>query len=288
MPTTNNPLIKLEQKHNVQWRDFRIGDLFEHVAQGRRLRKQDHAAGTLPFVMAGVTNTGISGHISNDVRIFPSNSLTIDILGNVFYRNYEYGMGDDTGTYWNTKKILSQNIMLFISSSISKKICGQYSYGHKLRSSRRLNIKIPLPINKNGSPNYNFMEKFIQTLRKERIATLEAYLSSAGLADYRLTHEEKEALRQIQHIPFDQFTLESLFGKATRGKRLKSADRIMGKLPFVTAGESNNGISTWIGNKVDIFSKNTITIDMFGSAKYRNYEYGADDHVAVIHTEKNK
>lgn len=29
-------------------------------------------------------------------------------------------------------------------------------------------------------------------------------------------------------------------------------------------------------------------IDMFGSAKYRSYEYGADDHVAVVHTEKLK
>lgn len=25
---------------------------------------------------------------------------------------------------------------------------------------------------------------------------------------------------------------------------------------------------------------------MFGSAKYRNYKYGGDDHVAVVHTEK--
>lgn len=24
---------------------------------------------------------------------------------------------------------------------------------------------------------------------------------------------------------------------------------------------------------------------MFGSAKYRNYDYGADDHIAVVHTE---
>lgn len=24
---------------------------------------------------------------------------------------------------------------------------------------------------------------------------------------------------------------------------------------------------------------------MFGSAKYRNYEYGGDDHIAVVHTE---
>jgi hypothetical protein len=36
---------------------------------------------------------------------------------------------------------------------------------------------------------------------------------------------------------------------------------------------------------VIIFPKNTTTIDMFGSAKYRNYKYGGDDHIAVVHTE---
>lgn len=56
-------------------------------------------------------------------------------------------------------------------------------------------------------------------------------------------------------------------------------------MPFVTAGEANAGISDFVGNDVMIFSSNTVTIDMFGSAKYRNYEYGADDHVAVVHTE---
>ena len=34
-----------------------------------------------------------------------------------------------------------------------------------------------------------------------------------------------------------------------------------------------------------VFSENTTTIDMFGSAKYRNYKYGGDDHIAVVHTE---
>nr|WP_016857790.1 restriction endonuclease subunit S [Candidatus Hamiltonella defensa] len=82
------------------------------------------------------------------------------------------------------------------------------------------------------------------------------------------------------------FNVEKLFGKSTRGKRLKSDDRIPGNLPFVTAGESNEGVSAFIGNNVTVFSENTTTIDMFGSAKYRNYKYGADDHVAVVHTEK--
>lgn len=67
---------------------------------------------------------------------------------------------------------------------------------------------------------------------------------------------------------------------------MKSSDRIPGILPFVTAGETDEGVSDFIGNEVTIFSENTITIDMFGSAKYRNYKYGADDHVAVVHTNK--
>ncbi|WP_234886081.1 hypothetical protein [Glaesserella parasuis] len=56
-------------------------------------------------------------------------------------------------------------------------------------------------------------------------------------------------------------------------------------MPFVTAGEAETGVSAFIGNQVEIFKANTTTIDMFGSAKYRNYDYGGDDHIAVVHTE---
>ncbi|MDD3443048.1 MAG: restriction endonuclease subunit S [Sulfurimonas denitrificans] len=89
----------------------------------------------------------------------------------------------------------------------------------------------------------------------------------------------------LNSVEWGEFNLEELFGKSTRGKRLKSADRISGTLPFVTAGETDEGISAFVGNDVDIFPENTITIDMFGSAKYRSYKYGGDDHIAVVHTE---
>ena len=49
--------------------------------------------------------------------------------------------------------------------------------------------------------------------------------------------------------------------------------------------EAEEGVSAFIGNDVEVFEKNTTTIDMFGSAKYRNYRYGGDDHVAIVHTE---
>jgi len=76
-----------------------------------------------------------------------------------------------------------------------------------------------------------------------------------------------------------------LFGEFSRGKRLKSLDRVVGDLALVTAGENNNGISAYIGNDVEVFPANTISIDMFGSVKYRNHEYAADDNIAIVHTE---
>lgn len=110
-------------------------------------------------------------------------------------------------------------------------------------------------------------------------------MSVSQLTDYILSDEERRVLDSYKDWQWETFNVEALFGKSTRGKRLKSADRVPGDLPFVTAGEADEGISDFIGNDVEVFGENTTTIDMFGSAKYRNYKYGGDDHVAVVHTE---
>ena len=155
-------------------------------------------------------------------------------------------------------------------------------------------IKVEFPQTGNGEIDFDFMENFVAELEARRVAELEArrvaeleaYLLATGLKDYALTEEERNALDNYKTLKWSTYNLEELFGKSTRGKRLKGDDRIAGTLPFVTAGEACEGISAFIGNKVEIFESNTATIDMFGSAKYRNYRYGADDHVAVVHTEK--
>lgn len=101
-----------------------------------------------------------------------------------------------------------------------------------------------------------------------------------------LTEDEENALRQLTEAKWGSYNLEDLFGKSDRGSRLKSDDRIKGDLPFITAGEAETGVSDFIANEVKVYQPNTVTIDMFGSAKYRGFKYGADDHVAVVHTEK--
>lgn len=214
------------------------------------------------------------------------------MFGFAFFRPFKYKMVTHARVFSLKSKFeISENQGLFIANSfhfLNKK----FGYENMCSWVKIENEKIQLPI-KDDQIDFEFMENFIAELKAERvieleaerIIELEAYLSVAGLKDYTLTKEEQKALDDFENLKWQTFNLEKLFGKSTRGKRLKSADRISGELPFVTAGETDEGISAFIGNEVTIFSENTTTIDMFGSAKYRNYKYGGDDHIAVVHTE---
>ena len=115
--------------------------------------------------MSGVTNTGVVGYIANPVAKFPCNSITIDIFGNCFYRNYDFGAGDDTGVYWNTENCYSKSTMLFFTASMGKALYNKYSYGKKLRSSQSLHFKMWLP-NKDGKPDCRTMEILISAVQK--------------------------------------------------------------------------------------------------------------------------
>ena len=274
-----------EKLRTVKWGEFKYKEVFNKIEQGRRLKKDDQIEGTIPFVMSGTTNAGVVNYISNPVALFPKNAITIDIFGNTFYRDYAFGAGDDTGVYWNNEIVYSSNAMLFFAVAMQKSMIGKFSYGKKLRSSQSENFTMRLPITIDGKIDFDFMESFIAELEEERVAELSAYLKVSGLDNYELSSEEENALKNYKSLKWDAYNLEKLFGKSTRGKRLKGDDRIAGTLPFVTAGEASEGISAYISNNVEVFEKNTTTIDMFGSAKYRNYRYGADDHVAVVHTE---
>ena len=161
----------------------------------------------------------------------------------------------------------------------------KYDYGNKFNRAEMNKTKILLPT-ENGKIDFEFIQRIISSIEIERISKVEKYLIENGINNYELTSKENQAIENYKDLKWQTFNLETLFGKSTRGKRLKSADRISGSLPFVTAGETDEGVSDFIGNPVTVFSENTTTIDMFGSAKYRNYKYGGDDHIAVVHTDK--
>lgn len=167
-------LHALRDFEKLEWDEFEFAEIFNRIEQGRRLKKDDQIPGTIPFVMSGVTNTGVVNYISNPVASFPKNSITIDIFGNAFYRNYDFGAGDDTGVYWNNKKDYTQNLLLFFTTSMEKSLSGKYSYGKKLRSSQSYKCKMQLPT-KDGEIDFELMDSFISAIKKLAIRDVVLY-----------------------------------------------------------------------------------------------------------------
>ena len=145
--------------------EYKFKDIFNNIKQGRRLKKDDQIIGNIPFVMSGRTNTGVVGYISNPIALFSKNSITIDIFGNSFYRNYDFGAGDDTGIYWNSEVQYPKETMLYFTTAMEKALFGKYSYGKKLRSSQSFNFKMQLPT-KNNEIDFTYMELLISAVKK--------------------------------------------------------------------------------------------------------------------------
>lgn len=281
-----------EKLSAVKWGEFRLGDLFEiNPTKYYRLGNDNIISenGMIPLVSNASIDNGVMG-FSNLPPLNKGNSLSCSdtTLGaeTMYYQKDDYiGYQHIQALVPKFNRFNSSIAFFIISASRVATSNSQYDYGHKFnRDSMRKTI-VFLPVCDNGFINFDFMESFIAELEAERVAELSAYLAVSGLDNYELSGDEVQALQNYSLLTWKSFNLECLFGKSTRGKRLKGDDRVSGTLPFVTAGEASEGISAYISNDVEIFEKNTTTIDMFGSAKYCNYKYGADDHIAVVHTE---
>ena len=280
-----------EKLRNVEWGEYKIGDLFSinptkwyHLSNDEILSSK----GCVPLVSNSSSDNGVMGFsklkANNKGNTITCSDTTLG-ADTMFYQEHDF-IGYSHIQHLVPKfQPFNRSIAHMIITACKISTAKRYDYGNKYNRVAMSNTIIQLPT-QNNQIDFDFMESFVAELEAQRVAELEAYLTVTGLKDYKLTKEENKALNSFQNLKWDEFNLEKLFGKSTRGKRLKSLDRVKGLLPFVTAGEANEGISDFIGNDVVVFSENTVTIDMFGSAKYRNYKYGGDDHIAVVHTEK--
>ncbi|HEL1130097.1 TPA: restriction endonuclease subunit S [Streptococcus equi subsp. zooepidemicus] len=279
---------------SVEWGEYQVGDLFDIVNTPSFNKERLTAGDEYDYVTRTSLNQGIlqgTGFV-NESNLNEANVWSLGLLQmDFFYRKRKWYAGQFVRKIIPKFETTANNAKFFsVMLNKLKPVLLQVLVRNVDDTFKNQLLNLPT---QNNQIDFDFMESFIAELEVERIAELEveriaelsAYLKVSGLDNYELSIEEQNALRAYDSMEWGEYRLEDLFGKSTRGKRLKSLDRISGKLPFVTAGEANTGISAYIGNDVKIFQANTTTIDMFGSAKYRNYNYGADDHIAVVHTE---
>lgn len=208
---------------------------------------------------------------------------------NVFYRDYEFWADDNISVYYDVNNQKSKLVNLYLTSVLSKKLKGTFSYGKQFRCSKNMDLEISLPILSNWELAYEYMENYIKEIEAYHIKEIETYLQSTGLSDYELSNDEKLALQNILSSKSKKFRLDELFEVSSGDVDIQKSD-IEDKWEIVvSAWEGNCWIVGKTTKQAKIFEKDTITIDMFWCSFLRNYPYKMVTHGRIMSlNSKNK
>lgn len=161
MPKRQN-VVPLQEK---TWKEYVIQDIF-NILPGKRLESKNMKPGIMPFIGASETNNGITNFVSNSNQSKDKNVLGVNYNGSVcfaFYHQYECIFSDDVKRFHLKNINDKKEILLFFSTLIHLQKT-KFNYGYKFNQSRMNRQKILLPIKEDNSPDYQYMEQYIENL----------------------------------------------------------------------------------------------------------------------------
>lgn len=162
------------------WGEFVVGELFDNVTRGTRLKKSDRKVGSTPLVTAGSENQGIAEHVLENKELFSGINLTIDMFGNVFARNYPFYADDNILVLKTNNRTFNQ--LQFMASSLAH-LANEYGYTNQFRQNTLNNTTIKLPLKPFADPSnytqedidWDYMGRFMQAIEEkahERVDSL--------------------------------------------------------------------------------------------------------------------
>ncbi|MCI8306998.1 MAG: restriction endonuclease [Lachnospiraceae bacterium] len=258
---------------------FAFGSVFEY-SRGTRLIEKKQTPGEIAYISSTKMNNGISSFISppDNIPIY-ENKMTLSNSGSVgylFFHEYPFVASDHVTVISIKDKNVTLNvgIALYLKPILEAMRC-KYNFGREISDSRLAKEKVLLPVNDDGTPDWDYMNATIKQIRKT---------VKWNTLDSRNTN----TLLSLSDVLWKDFTMESVF-VIKKGKRLTKANIVEGTTNFIGAISGNNGIREKISEE-PLYEGNCITVNYNGSvgeAYYQESPFWASDDVNVLLLKEN-
>ena len=276
------------------WKDFEMNKLFSinptkhHNLTNKDLMDED---GENPVIVNSSYNNGVGGFTNYPITekgnvITFSDTTTSD---SIFYQpedfvGYSHVQVLKPITYndkWSRECLIFFTIMFKKQASLM-----HYDYVNKFTRSDALKLKIKLPINDVGEPNWQYMQDFIKRLEtRERESTSDIS-----------KHLEQSKPSKIDVKSWKRFHLydENLF-EVFSGTKLdkKNMTTLNPSINFVGRSNLNNGITEKVDyiNDIEPYQKGDITLALgghyLGSCFIQPKEFYTSQNVNVLRAKKD-
>lgn len=168
-----------EHKNKIDvknWKEFLLGgnDGLFNIVKGTRLTKANMKEGNINFIGSSAINNGVTNHISNSERVHPANLITVSYngsIGEAFYQDEPFWASDDVNVFY-PKFEQNFEIAMFLIPLI-RKVGEKYKFVDKWKLEDMCNDKIKLPVNKNGEPDWEYMENYMKNIMKDTTSKLD-------------------------------------------------------------------------------------------------------------------
>lgn len=147
----------------ASWKSFSLSSLFD-LKKGKRLTKANQSSGQTPYIGAIEDNNGVTTYISQKA-IHLAGTITVTYNGSVaeaFYQPVPFWATDDVNVLYS-KFEMTPKIGLFIATVIHQEKY-RFNYGRKWHLKRMKASTIKLPAKDDGSPDFDSMERYINSL----------------------------------------------------------------------------------------------------------------------------
>ena len=160
----------------MRFGEFVIGEIFYSQNGDTDLQKTDVNGKGIPIITSGVQNNGILGLSDREAKIMNANTITVDMFGNAYYRDFAYKMVTHARVFsLELKKgILTDGTGLYICSKL-KHLTKLFSYNNMCSFNKIKSLYIELPIKSDGTPDFDYMERYIRAIEKVVIADVVKY-----------------------------------------------------------------------------------------------------------------